>query len=140
MVAYLDTSSLVKLYTEEEDSAKVESLVRAAALTSTSIVAYAEARAAFARRSRENAFSAEEHHQIKLHFDRDWDCYFIRNLDQDLIKLAGDLAEKHALRGFDSIHLASAVSLRHNLFPSLQFSSSDRDLEGAARGENLDLA
>lgn len=139
MVAYLDTSSLVKLYIEEEGSSEVESLVRAAAVNSTSIVAYAEARAAFARRSRENAFSTEEHDQIKQRFESDWECYFVRNLDYDLIKLAGDLAEKHALRGFDSIHLASAVSLRHNLFPSLQFSSSDRNLEEAARKENLDL-
>ena len=53
MILYLDTSSLVKLYMEEEGSLKIETLVRSSEATVTSIVSYAEARAAFARRFRE---------------------------------------------------------------------------------------
>ncbi|MBE9540835.1 MAG: type II toxin-antitoxin system VapC family toxin, partial [Proteobacteria bacterium] len=53
MVIYLDTSSLVKLYVEEEDSSKVADLVRSSKVIATSLIAYAEARSAFARRYRE---------------------------------------------------------------------------------------
>jgi hypothetical protein len=34
--------------------------------------------------------------------------------------LAGDLAEKHSLRGFDSIHLASALTLQRQLASSVK--------------------
>ena len=48
MFLYLDTSSLVKLYVEEEDSAKIADLANASKVAATSIIAYTEARAAFA--------------------------------------------------------------------------------------------
>lgn len=71
MIVYLDTSSLVKLYVEEDGSSKVAALVRSSEVTSTSLVAYAEARAAFARRFREKAFTPAEHDRIKSFFDKD---------------------------------------------------------------------
>ena len=49
MFLYLDTSSLVKLYVDEEDSGKVVEMVKASKVAATSIIAYTEARAAFAR-------------------------------------------------------------------------------------------
>ena len=79
--------------------------VRSSEATATSIVSYVEARAAFARRFREKSFTSDEHDRIKEFFDKDWRNYFILNLTQDMVKLAGNLAEIHALRGFDSIHL-----------------------------------
>ena len=111
MIIYLDTSSLVKLYVEEDESPKVDTLVRSSEVTATSLVAYAEARAAFARRFREKAFTQDEYERIKEFFEKDWSSYLILSVTGDMIKLAGDLAEKHALRGFDSIHLASALTL-----------------------------
>ena len=53
MILYLDTSSLVKLYVDEPGSEDVLRLVDQAELVTTSVVAYAEARAALARRRRE---------------------------------------------------------------------------------------
>ena len=35
-----------------------------------------------------------------------------RGITDGLLRLAGDLAEKYLLRGFDSIHLASANHLK----------------------------
>jgi predicted nucleic acid-binding protein len=121
MIVYLDTSSLVKLYVEEGESSKVDALVRSSEVTATSIVAYAEARAAFARRFREKAFTPVEHDRIKAFFDKDWSSYLILSITGDMIRVAGDLAEKHALRGFDSIHLASALTLRRELSTTIVF-------------------
>ena len=71
MILYLDTSSLVKLYVEETASADVEGLVVSAEVTGTSLIAYAEARAAFAHRFRENAFSSKDYNRFRSRFESD---------------------------------------------------------------------
>jgi uncharacterized protein len=137
MVVYLDTSSLVKLYVEEDESVKVESLVRSSEIAATSIVAYAEAWAAFARRFREGAFTSREHKRIKEFFDKDWSSYLILTITEDMIRLAGNLAEKHALRGFDPIHLASALTLKREISSTITFSCFDDNLQKAYDREGL---
>jgi predicted nucleic acid-binding protein len=138
MFLYLDTSSLVKLYIEEDGSLIVAALVRDSEVTATSIIAYAEARAAFARRFREKAFTPAEHNRIKKSFDKDWSNYLILNVTGDMIRLAGDLSEKHSLRGFDSIHLASALTLQRELSSPVVFSCFDDNLQKASEYEDLD--
>ena len=138
MILYLDTSSLVKLYVEEDESSKVDALVRSSEVTATSLVAYAEARAAFARRFREKAFTPAEHDRIKEFIDKDWSSYLILSVTENMIRLAGNLAEKHALRGFDSIHLASALTLRQELSSPIVFSCFDNNLQKASEREDLD--
>lgn len=137
MIVYLDTSSLVKLYVEEDESSRVDALVRSSKVTATSLIAYAEARAAFARRFREKAFTTAEYNSLKVFFEKDWGRYFVLHVTADMIRLAGDLAEKHALRGFDSIHLASALLLRQELSSSVVFSCFDGSLQKAAECEDL---
>ena len=61
LILYLDTSALVKLYAEEEGTETVELAVDEAEAVATSVVAYAEARAALARKLRDDVFSPEEH-------------------------------------------------------------------------------
>ena len=53
MILYLETSNLVKLYVREKDSEAVRVSVEASEAVATSVLAYAEARAAFARKLRE---------------------------------------------------------------------------------------
>jgi uncharacterized protein len=137
MILYLDTSSLVKLYVEENESSEVDALVKSSEVTATSLVAYAEARAAFARRFREKAFTSNEYDRIKEFFDKDWGRYLILNVTENMIRLAGSLAEKHALRGFDSIHLASALILRREISSPIVFSCFDDNLQKASEQEDL---
>ncbi len=138
VILYLDTSSLVKLYVEEDESSKVDALVKSSEVTATSLVAYAEARAAFARRFREKAFTKNGYNRLKEFFDKDWSRYLILSVTEDMIRLASDLAEKHALRGFDSIHLASALTLRQELSSPILFSCFDDNLQKASEREGLD--
>jgi predicted nucleic acid-binding protein len=137
MVLYLDTSSLVKLYVDEQDSAQVEEWVKSSRVTATSLIAYAEARAAFARRFREKAFSSREYGRLISFFNEDWDNYLIVRVTKELVRLAGDLTEKHALRGFDAIHLSSAVTLQRELSAPILFSTSDRKLQKTSQLEGL---
>jgi len=85
MIVYLDTSSLVKLYIEEDESSKVDALVKSSEVTATLLVAYAEARAAFAPRFREKAFPSDEYNRMKEFFDKDWSRYLILNVTEDMI-------------------------------------------------------
>jgi len=138
MILYLDTSSLVKLYVEEDGSTKVDDLVKSSEVAATSIVAYAEARAAFSRRYREKAFTKAEHSRIKTFFDKDWRDFLVLDITDEMIRRAGDLAEKHALRGFDAIHLASALTLQQETSASIVFSCFDDHLQKASEREHLD--
>jgi uncharacterized protein len=137
MILYLDTSSLVKLYVEEDESIIVKTLVDSSEFTATSIFAYAEARAAFSRRFREKSITPNEYNRLIKSFDKDWNSYLIISVTEDMIKLAGNLAEKHALRGFDSIHLASALKLRKEVSSAIKFSCFDDNLQKASRREDL---
>lgn len=108
----MDTSALVKLYSVEEGREVVERAVEEAELVATSIVAYAEARAALARKCREGVFSAEEHREAVDALNEDWETFEKPEVTEGIVRAAGDLAEEHALRGFDAIHLASALTIR----------------------------
>jgi predicted nucleic acid-binding protein len=138
MILYLDTSSLVKLYVDEPGTGDVRSSMEEAAIAATSIVAYAEARAAFARKFRESSLTSEEYRGIKEALDADWDKYLVLRVTDDLVQEAGMLAEKHALRGFDSIHLACAVTLRRESTSRVKFSCYDEELKQAFLKESFE--
>ena len=112
MILYLDTSALVKLYAVEEGREEVERAVEEAERVATCAVAYAEARAALARKFREGVFSEEEHREAVTALDKDWRTLEVLSVTENVARFAGDLAERHALRGFDALHLASALLIR----------------------------
>jgi predicted nucleic acid-binding protein len=137
MILYLETSNLVKLYVRESNSGDVAKLVTDAEAVATSIIAYAEARAAFARKLQEKGISDEDHKRIKNDLDRDWENIFVIKLTDAVVRSAGDLAEKRSLRGFDALHLASALELLKAVPLPVLFSSSDARLMESAKEEGL---
>jgi predicted nucleic acid-binding protein len=131
---YLDTSSLVKLYVTESGSDAVRRLVSDANVVATSVVAYAETRAALARLRREGVLTASKLTSAKRAFDEQWPTYLSLEATDSVCRAAGDLAEKHSLRGFDSIHLASFAEVSRRAGPdSTRFSSFDDRLNQAAQ-------
>ena len=117
MTVYLDTSSLVKLFLEESGSDQVRALVADATALATSVVAYAETRAALARRRRERILTPRAFSTAKRTFEGQWPKFVSIEVTADVARQAGDLAERHGLRGFDSVHLASFVSLADQAAP-----------------------
>lgn len=134
MILYLDTSSLVKLYVDEAGSGEVVTLLETAEIAATSVVAYPEARAALARRRRERSLSPAAHRAARTALDADWPRVLSLEVADPLARHAGDLAERHRLRGFDALHLASYLAIAKE-FPgeAVRFSSADKALERAAR-------
>ncbi|HLC25595.1 MAG TPA: type II toxin-antitoxin system VapC family toxin [bacterium] len=137
MILYLDTSFLVKLYVQEPGSNTVRGAVQSASAVATCRIAYAEARSAFARKRREGGFTSAEYEQVRDDFERDWDKYLIIEVSEEIVRLAGELVDKHPLRGFDAIHLAAALTLKKKMRTPLIFGCADTVLERAARVERL---
>jgi predicted nucleic acid-binding protein len=137
MIVYFDTSSLVKLYVEEIDSEKIRNFAHNAAVVSTSKIAYAEARAAFARKQKEEGLSQKVLRKIVEDLNKDWESYFVIEITDGLIRFAGDIAEKYLIRGFDSIHLASAIHLKNKINSNIHFSSYDTRLNQSAEKEGI---
>ena len=135
MIVYLDTSSLIKLYVAEEESAAVRTLVAGASVVATCVLAYPEARSALARLRREGVLTPGEQARAKADLDQDWGG-FLALPAEGIWRRAGDLAERHGLRGTDSVHLATYLALLGMPHGAVvQFSSFDDRLNTAARRE-----
>lgn len=140
MILYLDTSAVVKLYVREAGSREVKKLARESGALATSIVAYAETRAAFARLMREGVSVEKRHHERLERFNADWESFMRVELSHAVARTAGELAEAYALRGFDAIHLASALWLNDTSGGKLRFAAFDARLRTAARRAGLVVA
>jgi uncharacterized protein len=131
---YLDTSSAIKLYVSEAGSDEVRTLVEDAAVVVTSVVTYAETRAALARLRRERALTVATFRSAKGEFEEQWPSFLKLDATDALCRTAGKLAEQYRLRGFDSVHLASFAEVaRRAGSRETRFSSFDDRLNEAAR-------
>ena len=139
MILYLDTSSLIKLYVAEAGSSEVRQLVDEASVVSTSVVALPEARAAFARLAREGTLTPVQLTSVRSGFQRDWESLFKIRVLKRVYERAGDLTEKHALRGFDALHLASFLELLAQAEgEEVEFSAFDARLNAAVAAERAE--
>jgi len=136
-VNYLDTSALVKRFIAEKGSERVEEMFRGGAPAATSKIGYAEVYAALARRRREGALSLRGYAQACRSFEVDWMTYIRVDLRDEVLQLARDLIKRRPLRGFDAIHLASALTLGRELGEPMRFVAADARLLAAAAAENL---
>ena len=126
MMLYLDTSVMVKLSVEESMSSDVVEAVKEAEAVATSLIAYAEARAAFARARREARLSVLAYRALVKKFIEGWSRFVVVEVTDRVVKHAGDLAAHRALRGFDALHLESALNLRDRLATPVTFLAFDR--------------
>lgn len=139
---YFDTSSLVKAYITEEHSDIVRWVLADldSGETATSLIAYPEMRATFAAALRDRRMSNGEYAGAVSRFETAWDAMRKLPVDDALVRNAGDLAAEHGLRGSDSIHLASALSLQQRIRESIEFSAYDDRLLRAAESCGLQLS
>ena len=70
-------------------------------------------------------------------FETDWQAYLRVELEDNILLLARDLIQRRPLRGFDAIHLASALRLKIVLGEEITFAAADGRLLKAAEAENL---
>jgi predicted nucleic acid-binding protein len=133
---YFDTSALIKLIVVEAGSdhaAELWDSYPAAA----SVLAYPEARAALAAARRVKRLTARAHDRAVAELDVLNAELMIVVVDEALAQRAGELADERALRGYDAVHLASALALDPGETTLVTW---DHDLSDAAVGAGLGVA
>ena len=138
MILYLDTSALVKKYFEEKNSSEVISAWKSSLGISTSAVAYAELLAAVYRKASETRANKSLFESVVRTFQEDWSSFIIVELDNRLNKTIHKVIANHGLRGFDAIHLASALAIGSVVADNFLFACYDERLAQAAGAEGLE--
>ena len=101
---------------------------RAESVVSSQLV-YPEARAAAAAAHRRRRITSTTLRRAVDRIDELCTELDVIGLDPDLAHSAGDLAEAHGLRGYDAVHLATALSVESD---SMLLATWDGDLGRAA--------
>ena len=137
MIAYFDTSALVPLIAAEAGSAAARQLWDEASRVASVRLVYPEARAALAQARREGRIAARQLRPAVRALDGFYLQLDVVEVDEALAHDAGELAEAHALRGYDAVHLAAAQRLED---AELVLAAGDRALLGAANRLGLSTA
>ena len=77
----------------------------------SSLIAYPEGRAALAAARRAGRLGASAYGKALEDFEATQAQLLLVGIDEPLARHAGDLAEEFKLRGYDAVHLASALAL-----------------------------
>jgi hypothetical protein len=142
MVAYYwDTSALVKRYAQETGSQWVRCLTDPAATHDyyTMRITGSEMIAAVFRKVRLGPLSPVEATTLANYFRIHWQQqYQILEVTVQIAEVAMTLAERHGLRGYDSVHLAAALVLQDvrqtmNLSSLILVSADLEQLQAALR-------
>jgi hypothetical protein len=137
VIAYFDTSAFLKLVVEEVGSDQAVELWYVADTAVSSVLLYPESRAALALAERLGRLSPARGRDARAEFEALFADIGLVAASVDLLRRAGDLAETHALRGYDAVHLASAAAVADDRTVMV---TADRHLRTAARDLGLATA
>ena len=134
MIAYLDTSAIVPLLVDEVGTERARAHWLAADRLVTIRLAHVEARAALAQAMRSGRITAAQHRSSVSKLPPLFDQVEFVEVDEALVRIAGDVAEARALHAYDAVHLAAALRAHD---PDLVFVAGDAALLAAAAEEGL---
>lgn len=137
MIAYFDASALVKRYVTENRSAETIELSTKAEVVATSLISRAEVAAAFAKAVHSGLISDDEGRKAQRTFAGEWADFARLPIAEALIARAETLAWDHALRGYDAVQLASAITWQESVGIEVLVATFDTHLWKAARREGL---
>jgi len=139
MMLYVDSSALVKKYVEETGSDRVLKLMARSGFVVTSKLAYPELLAGLSRKKREKGITEKDHRDALADFESDWNAFLIIEFQDELLAVIKQLTMKHALKGADLVHLASALWIQKAAKEKVTFVASDIQLLRAAKAEKLEV-
>lgn len=133
MIVYLDASALVKRYVEERGSRETGELSAGADVVATSLVSRAEVAAALARAVRLGIVEPERGRNAQRAFARQWPDIAKVPVTEALVSRAQALAWDFALRGYDAVQLASALTWQESVGAEVTLATFDRQLWDAGK-------
>lgn len=137
MILYLDASALVKRYVAEPGSAAVGSLIEEGEAVGTGVISRAEVVAALARAVRTKLLSRQAAASALESFNAEWESLVRVQMTEAVVARAAALAWEHGLRGYDAVHLASAIFWEEMLGEPVTVASFDRQLWKATKASRL---
>ena len=137
MTTYFETSAIVKLLIADDGSDRADALWDAADFLVTSELSFVEARAALAAANRGGRLAATSFQHAKGALEERFRDLHRVQVTEAIVRNAGDLAEEHALRGYDAVHLSSALALET---AELVLVTWDDDLAKAGRDVGFAVA
>jgi predicted nucleic acid-binding protein len=142
---YLDSSAIVKLYVAESGSRWIRQLTSNpdAALYSSDL-AIAEVAAAIAILGRTGRIRRPQQQEALAEFYKHTTTLFIHlTVRRDTVRYAADLTQRFPLKGYDAVHLATALTLAGDLRTtglSLTLVTGDEQIIRAAKSLELSTA
>jgi uncharacterized protein len=127
VITYVDTSTLIKLLIDEVGTHEAGQIWDEPDVLVAARFGHVEARAALGAARRQGRISNDVFRSAVEGLEVLWSQVSIVEIDETLMRLAGDLATTHGLRGYDAVHLAAA-----HLVGAGVFSSADHHLCSAA--------
>ncbi len=137
MIVYLDASALVKRYVAETGSTAVGKLIDQAEALGTSVISRAEVSAAFAKAVRAKFVTRDAAALVMKQFSADWPHFIRLQLSETLVARAASLAWEQGLRGYDAVHLATALVWQETLCQPVLVATFDRQLWQSAQATGL---
>jgi len=138
MIYFLDSSALVKRYVAETGTDLVTTLLEDKEKLAVSWLALPETLAAITRRAKGSAVSDADLTRVRTQFALDWQKMLVIDVAGAPLNGVETLIARHALRGADSIHLASALWLGQATKTPVIFVAADTELLAAANAERLE--
>ena len=111
MIAYFDTSAVIPLIIEEPSTAVCLRLWNEASRVVSVRLLYAEACAALAMAHRLDRLTAKQLDRAVGALDELVAELHHVEVTDELVRVAGELARTHGLRGYDAVHLAAGLSV-----------------------------
>ncbi|WP_052667138.1 type II toxin-antitoxin system VapC family toxin [Nitriliruptor alkaliphilus] len=137
MIAYFDTSALIPLLVDEPGSDRAARLWDVADNVVAVRLIYAEARAALAQATRMGRLAAADLTTAIEGLEGLYVSLDLLEVDERIVRRAGELAQHHALRGYDAVHLAAAERVRDD---ATVLVAGDRSLCAAAGALGMAVA
>lgn len=111
MILYYDTSALVKLLIDEQGSELAKKLWDSGHPAASSILVYPEGRAALATAQRAGRLHQRGLKHSLETFEVLHEALLSLGVNERLVRAAGHHATEFGLRGYDAVHLATALGL-----------------------------
>jgi predicted nucleic acid-binding protein len=137
VILCLDASALVKRYVAEAGSANVAAAIAAARLLATTVISRAEVTAALAKAVRLGYATRNAAAAGLADFEGDWPDLIRLEVSETVVARAASVAWQQGLRGYDAVHLASALQWQEALGNPVTVATYDRELWRGAQSSGL---
>lgn len=137
MIAYLDTSGIIKLVAAEEGWQTAERILGSVTTAVASSLVHAEVLAGLAAARRGRKLTQRGFELASARMKAGWRDVQEVTLDPSIARAAAVLADRQALRAADAVHLATALAVND---PRLVMVTWDARLHAAAGASGLAVA